>query len=110
MISLLLFTYRMSAKSNKLFIKNMVCQRCVLTVENIFKEHYIPYAAISLGEVDLERKLSKEEVKAIESSLHKVGFELIESRVNKIIEDIKQAVIEYLHLEMDSQNLKLSDF
>ena len=88
----------------------MVCQRCIITVENILKEHHIPFTNIILGEVALQRKLGNEELKIIESSLEKVGFELIESRVNKIIEAIKQAAIEYLNLGMESQNLKLSSF
>jgi AraC-like DNA-binding protein len=100
----------MADKSSKLFIKNMVCQRCILTVENILKEYSIPFSKVSLGEVDIQKKLNNEEIKVIQSSLQKVGFELIETRVNKIIEDIKQAVIEYLSLGMDNQNLKLSSF
>src|SRR4030095_16408618 len=100
----------MEEKRNKLLIKNMVCQRCVLTVENIFHGLEIPFHKISLGEVDLERKLTDGELEQIEQELNKVGFELIEKRVNKIIEDIKKAVIEYLSLGMDSENLKLSSF
>lgn len=88
----------------------MVCNRCILTVENILKENKIPYNAVSLGEVDLERNLSKDEITSIQTSLHKVGFELIETRVNKIIEDIKQSVLEYINLGLDSQNQKLSSF
>ena len=63
-----------------------------------------------MGEVDLERNLSKDEITSIQTSLHNVGFELIESRVNKIIEDIKQAVLQYINLGLDSQNQKLSSF
>jgi AraC family transcriptional regulator len=81
-----------------------------MTVENILNQNHIPYNKVSLGEVELERKLSVEETKTVEADLHKVGFELIDKRVNKIIEDIKQAVLEYLNLGMDSQNLKLSSF
>jgi AraC family transcriptional regulator len=88
----------------------MVCNRCILTVENILKENQVPFNTVSLGEVDLERNLSKEEIKSIQTSLHKVGFELIETRVNKIIEDIKKAVLEYINLGLDSQNQKLSSF
>lgn len=88
----------------------MVCNRCIMTVENIFNEHHIPYHSVSLGEAELERSLTDKEFTIIETSLHKVGFELIERRVNKIIEDIKQAVIGYLNLGMDSQNQKLSSF
>jgi AraC-like DNA-binding protein len=100
----------MAKKLNKLFIKNMVCNRCIMTVENIFKENGINYNHVSLGEVDLPEKLTKEKIDMIETSLHKVGFELIESRVNKIIEDIKQAIMEYINLGLDSQNEKLSSF
>lgn len=88
----------------------MVCQRCVLTVENIFTELKVPFHKISLGEVDLDQKLSTDELKTIDEALQKVGFELIERRVNKIIEDIKKAVIEYLNLGMENENLKLSSF
>jgi len=100
----------MEEKRNKLLIKNMVCQRCILTVENIFNDLKIPVHKISLGEVDLEKKLSDGELKKVDEKLNKVGFELIERRVNKIIEDIKKSVIDYLDLGIDNENLKLSSF
>ena len=100
----------MPKKPNTIFIKNMVCRRCVLTVENIFNELRIPYQSVTLGEVVLEHKLSKEELEKVDTALNKVGFELIETRVNKIIEDIKQSILEYLDLGMDGQDIKLSSF
>ncbi|HEV8504220.1 MAG TPA: helix-turn-helix domain-containing protein [Chitinophagaceae bacterium] len=100
----------MEEKRNKLLIKNMVCQRCVLTVENIFADLKIPFRKITLGEVDLEEKLTDNESKKLDRELNKVGFELIERRVNKIIEDIKKAVMEYLNLGMENEKLKLSSF
>ena len=81
-----------------------------MTVENILDKNHLPFSSVSLGEVELERKLSDEEIKAVDIELRKVGFELIDTRVNKIIDDIKQAVLQYLNLGMDSQNLKLSTF
>jgi AraC family transcriptional regulator len=93
-----------------LYIKNMVCNRCILTVENIFRDNEIPFNHVSLGEVDLQKKPSVEEMKKLEQALNKVGFELINTRVNKLVEDIKKAVIEYIDLGMDNQNLKLSSF
>ena len=100
----------MEEKRNKLLIKNMVCQRCILTVESIFNDLKIPFHKIALGEVDLETRLSDGELKKVDEELNKVGFELIEKRVNKIIEDIKKAVMDYLNLGMDNENLKLSSF
>ena len=94
----------------KIFIKHMVCQRCVMTVENIFKDLNIPFNKVSLGKVELVKKPTDTELNDIQNALKAVGFELIDTRVNKIIEDIKHAVIEYLTLGMESQNLKLSSF
>jgi AraC family transcriptional regulator len=88
----------------------MVCQRCIMTVENIFNDLNLPFSNVSLGEVYLNKKLLPNELSGVEKALKRVGFELIDGRINKIIEDIKQAVMEYLNLGMDSQNFKLSSF
>jgi YesN/AraC family two-component response regulator len=100
----------MAEKTAKLFIKNMVCQRCVMTVENIFRDLQLPYRSVKLGEVEIIGKLAEETTTQLQTALHKVGFELIETRVNKLVADIKQAVMEYLSLGLDSQNMKLSSF
>ena len=100
----------MATKTNKLLIKNMVCQRCIMTVENIFNKLKIPYDKVELGEVDLPGKINATQRNELETELNSVGFELIETRVNKVIEDIKQAVMEYLGLGMDSQGIKMSSF
>jgi AraC family transcriptional regulator len=81
-----------------------------MTVENIFDNLHIPFTKVSLGEVQLEQKLSEKDLKSVNTALNQVGFELIDKRINKIIEDVKQAIMEYLQLGMDSQNLKLSSF
>ena len=78
----------------------MVCQRCVMTVENILKKEQIPYSKVSLGEVELLRELNETEAKNVEADLKQVGFELITGRTNKIVEDIKQLVMEYIALGM----------
>ena len=85
----------------------MVCQRCILTVGDIARRLSIPFRDIRMGEVDLERKLTPEETKGLGEELNKVGFELIETRINKIIEDIKLAVMDYL---TGNQSRKLSSF
>jgi AraC family transcriptional regulator len=100
----------MEEKLHKIHIKNMVCQRCVMTVENIFNDLNLPFNKVSLGKVELVEKPTETELNKIQKALNNVGFELIDTRVNKIVENIKQAAMEYLGLGMDSQNLKLSSF
>ena len=81
-----------------------------MTVEDLFNSLHVPFSKVSLGEVEILRKLTKDELNNIEAGLNKAGFELIETRVNKIIDDIKLALMEYLNLGMESQQTKLSSF
>ena len=95
--------------SAKLLIKNMVCQRCIMSVENILKKAGGNYSAVRLGEVDLQEELTVEQQKQIETDLKNVGFELIAGRTNKIVEDIKQFVMQYI-AQGDEKKMKLSSF
>lgn len=93
-----------------LFIKNMVCQRCILTVERIVKDIAIPVHHVALGEIEPVEELNKDHLHQLNLELQKVGFELIESRVNMIIENIKLLVLEYINLDPDRHKKKLSAF
>ena len=94
----------------KLLIKNMVCQRCILTVETILNNLEIPFSNVVLGEVDLVGTLNEKQLKEVDQVLNKIGFELIETRVNKIIEDIKKRVLEYLQAGIPDRKHTLSSF
>lgn len=94
----------------KLLIKNMVCQRCVMTVEHILSSANIPFRSLMIGEVLLERNLNEEEAHRLRTELNKVGFEIIETRLNKIIEGIKLAILDYLAIPAASQSKNLSTF
>lgn len=60
--------------------------------------------------MEITGKLSEEDRNRFQTALQKVGFELIETRMNKLVEEIKLAIREYLSLGMDSRNHKLSSF
>ena len=100
----------MVKKPAKLLIQNMVCQRCIMTVEDILNRLNIDYTSVIMGEVTLTKKLAGGELTAVEKALNKVGFALIETRVNKVIEDIKKAILEYINIGLDSQRQNLSSF
>jgi AraC-like DNA-binding protein len=97
-------------KPDKLLIKNMVCQRCILTVEGILRDLDVGCTKVSLGEVELTKELTGPKLSEVEIQLKKVGFELIETRINKIIEDIKKLVIRYLGDQSDDKKIKLSSY
>ena len=94
--------------SPKLLIKNMVCHRCVLTVTGILEQLSIPATAIALGEVTLARPLSDAQQSRLEKELKKVGFELIDTRSNRIVESIKKIILHAIAHPDEKENLKLS--
>jgi AraC-like DNA-binding protein len=76
-----------------LLVKNMVCHRCILTVESILHQQAIPYQKVTLGEIHLTNELQPPQMEQLISQLEKVGFELIDDRRSALVEKIKQLVI-----------------
>ncbi|MEQ8532224.1 MAG: AraC family transcriptional regulator [Imperialibacter sp.] len=79
-------------------IKNMVCNRCIMVVEQIFQEAKLPVASVNLGEVRLVNdNVSTSQLSALDSLLLKHGFERIDDRKSQLLEQIKSAVIDAIH-------------
>jgi AraC-like DNA-binding protein len=78
----------------KLFIKNMVCPRCITSVENILKASKIESKYIQLGEVELAKALNKKQLQKFSEELEKVGFELLDDQKTQMIEKIKTLLIQ----------------
>lgn len=78
----------------KLFIKNMVCPRCIMSVEQILKENKLPLKNVQLGEVELLIDATKSQLERFSDDLKKVGFELLDDQKTRIIEKIKTLLIE----------------
>jgi AraC family transcriptional regulator len=95
---------------DKLFIKNMVCPRCIASVENILNKIKIPFRKVVLGEVTLDKQVSEGLLNRLEVELKAAGFELINNRMSVIIEKIKKAVIEYVGLLNEEKRINLSVF
>lgn len=86
----------------------MVCHRCILTVESILQRLGIPPAKITLGEVELSAPLTDTQLKEFDAELQKVGFELIGTRLNKIVEEIKKIILASVNDLSGEKNMKLS--
>jgi len=94
----------------KLYIKNMVCRRCVIAVENIFKQLDIQVTAIELGEVTLPDMLSEEKYKNLDRALEDLGFKRIDDRRARIIEKIKNLIITMVHHNSKPPAINMSDW
>ncbi|PTX11683.1 AraC family transcriptional regulator [Sphingobacterium faecium] len=93
----------------QLFIKNMVCNRCKMAVENIFKELHISYRDLQLGVVSLKETLKPAQRKRIQESLQAIGFELIDDKNTRVIEKIKLVIIDYTRQPYQYLNKNLSE-
>lgn len=79
------------------YIKNMVCNRCVLAVEQVFQTLNIPVSQVALGEVKLTTGLTDAQRSALDAALLPLGFERMDDRKARLIESIKSTVIRIVH-------------
>jgi len=81
----------------QLYIKNMVCPRCVTAVRNELEQMNLTVNSVELGEAEIANELTPEEHKHLEQSLKKLGFEIIEDRKSRIIEQVKNEIVYLVH-------------
>ena len=80
-----------------LFIKNMVCPRCIKTVEEVISKMGLRVSHTELGKVEIEGDVDKQMLINIEKILIQNGFELIDDKRHRTIEKIKTLIIEIIH-------------
>jgi AraC-like DNA-binding protein len=94
---------------DSLFIKNMVCNRCIMVVQNELEKLGIDVKNIKLGEVTIAEKLSPEGKENLEKALVPLGFEVIDEKKSRIIEKIKNIIIDLVHHQDNGLTTNLSD-
>ena len=87
----------------------MVCPRCIMVVESTLVKLSIPFVTIDLGEVTLEQPLSSELRSQLETELQKIGFQLIDEKKDRLVEQVKVLLVKLIY---DNVELKvnLSDY
>jgi AraC-like DNA-binding protein len=93
--------------TSTLLVKNMICHRCVLVVEDILRIGSIPFHQVIFGEIHLFTELSQEQRDYLVKAFDKVGFELIDTHSSALIEKIKQLVIKRARNEVDEKESKI---
>jgi AraC-like DNA-binding protein len=95
-----------------LLVKNMVCHRCILAVEDILHKAAIPFQKVLFGEIFLKDDLTADQKKLLQEEFAAIGFELIDDHIGGLIEKIKTLVIKKARNEVseDEKRLKLSNY
>ena len=94
----------------KLYIKNMVCNRCIMMVKSELEKFGLQPDAVHLGEVDLPREISEEEKELLDSNFRDLGFEIIDDRKTRLIESIKTCIVERIHYTEEPLKMTFSEY
>ncbi|MHC5310269.1 helix-turn-helix domain-containing protein [Myroides sp. LJL116] len=92
-----------------LYIKNMVCNRCIMVVEDQMKALGIDIKDIKLGEVSIVDELSPKKKATLQSRLESLGFELLDDKKSRAIEQIKTIIIDLVHHQNSEIKTNLSE-
>ncbi|HPR31878.1 MAG TPA: helix-turn-helix domain-containing protein [Prolixibacteraceae bacterium] len=80
-----------------LYIKNMVCPRCIKVVRDELLKLDLTIEAIELGYVRVSDPLSDDQMDRIRNALKENGFELIGDKKGRLIDRVKTLIIEKIH-------------
>src|SRR6478735_7188675 len=77
-----------------LIIKNMVCPRCISSVEELLKKNKLQAKYVRLGEVELIEEPCKDKLQQFAEDLKETGFELLNDQKTQLIERVKNLLIQ----------------
>lgn len=97
-------------ETNVLFIKNMVCNRCILVVQDELKKLGFHFKEVILGKVLLAHPISRLELNQLKIQLALFDFELLEDSKRKLIESIKRLIIELVQEKNNHLETTLSNY
>ena len=87
----------------------MVCDRCIMVVQNELEKLGLDAKNIKLGEVILSKEITSLEKENLSKTLESLGFEIIDDKKGRIIEKIKNIIIDLVHHQDSDVKTNLSD-
>ena len=99
-----------AAPQTVLNIKNMVCDRCRMAVEQILRRNDLAFDHIELGKVYLHETPTADRLTHLRHDLVQVGFELIDDQCSVLVEQIRTAVLDYVGDRALMEKWKLSAY
>lgn len=91
------------------YVKNMVCPRCITVVQQALLNVEVNAKAVHLGEIQLEKPLNKVKMEQLKTHLLQLGFEVLQDAKQVIVEQVKTKIITYVQNKQLS-HLNLSDY
>jgi AraC-like DNA-binding protein len=86
----------------------MVCRRCIMAVRAELEKHDLKPLSVDLGEVELAVPIDQAQKEVLSAGLNALGFELIDDKKSKVIEKIKNLIINLVHHDKNVLKTNLS--
>ena len=94
----------------KLYIKDMVSQRCKMVVKEELKKLGLRYTVIELGMTEILEDITASQRDQLKANLLRSGLDLLESKKSILIEKIKNVIIEMIHHSDELPKVNYSDY
>lgn len=88
----------------------MVCNRCIMVVRQQFEKAGLKPTEVKMGEVELSNVPSEKQLEKINTSIHELGFEILDNQKHKLIEKIKNLLIGKIQTGEIEEHFGISDF
>ena len=92
------------------YIKNLVCTRCIMAVEQVLAQLHLTPLHVELGKAVVQEEPSPEVLARLRAELETLGFELLDDRRMQLIEQVRTAVVELVHYRNNDLRVNLSDY
>lgn len=94
-----------------LFVKNMVCGRCIKVVSEELNKLGLTIQNISLGRAEVEEEPGPLQMQKIREVMVENGFELLDEKKSLIVEQVKTLIVNLIHYDNDKPEAeKYSDY
>ena len=101
----------MTDESHTLHIKNMVCHRCILAVDNALRTLGLHPLSVELGIAVTAEELTPDLRLRVKETLETLEFELIDDRRMQTVQQMKDLIVGLIHQPTDAPlQTNLSDY
>ena len=88
----------------------MVCSRCKMVVKDELIKFGVYPTSVELGEVEIKEELNDKKKDALNKVLQLFGFDLIDDKKSKLIEKIKNTIVELVHYSDNQLLINFSEY